>query len=123
MTFYCVNLQVHVYCDLDWGCCPLTRRSLMGYLVTLGGCPVSWKTKKQPMVSRSSAEAEYLSMATMTGELAWVKSLSGLLGVFPNIPMRLYYDSQAALHITKKPVFHECTKYIEIDCHFVHKRL
>ena len=47
------NLQVHAYCDTDWGACPLTRRSLTGYLVTLGGSSVSWWTKKQMTVSRS----------------------------------------------------------------------
>lgn len=63
------NLQLNAYCDSDYDFCPLTRRSLTACFIMLGTSPVSWKTKKQPTVSRSSAEAEYRSMATTCCEL------------------------------------------------------
>ncbi|KAJ0513614.1 putative RNA-directed DNA polymerase [Helianthus annuus] len=57
------------YCDSDWLGCPFTWRSRTGYLLLLGGAPISWKSKKQLVVSRSSAEAEYLAMAAVVSEI------------------------------------------------------
>ncbi|KAI3685471.1 hypothetical protein L6452_34715 [Arctium lappa] len=61
------------YCDSDWLGCPFTRRSRTGYLLLFGGGPISWKTKKQSVVSRSSAEAEYRAMASTVSEVLWVR--------------------------------------------------
>ena len=58
-------------------------------------------------------------MATTTCELKWMKGLLSTLGVMHSDLMHLYCDSQAALHIAANPVFHERTKHIEVDCHFV----
>ncbi|GKV47966.1 hypothetical protein SLEP1_g54814 [Rubroshorea leprosula] len=60
------DFQLIVYCDSDWASCPLTRRSTTSSFIMLGTAPISWKTKKQTTVSRSSAEAENGSMATTT---------------------------------------------------------
>ena len=116
-------LRLTAYCYLDWATCPLTCRYVTGYFIMLGASPVSWKTKKQPTVSRSSAEAEYRSMATTSCEIIWLKSLLKSLGVQHSMPMRLFCDSQAALHIAANPVCHECTKHIEVDCHFMRDQI
>ncbi|XP_021979306.1 uncharacterized mitochondrial protein AtMg00810-like [Helianthus annuus] len=97
------------YCDADWLGCPYMRRSRTGYLLLLGGAPVSWKTKKQSVVSRSSAEAEYRAMATTVSEVLWICWLLKYLTVNLEGATPLYCDNEAARHIANNPVFHERT--------------
>ncbi|XP_022014938.1 uncharacterized mitochondrial protein AtMg00810-like [Helianthus annuus] len=111
------------YCDSDWLGCPFTRRSRTRYILFLGGAPVSWKTKKQSVVSRSSTEAEYRSMASTISEILWMRWLFKELDIVLHKPTRLFCDNQAATHIASNPVFHERTKHVEMDCYFVRERV
>lgn len=113
------DLKITGWCDADWASYPLTRRSVTGYFVQLGESPISWKTRKQPTVSRSSAEAEYRSIAALTQELIWLKRLLANLGVEHKASMAVFCDSKSAIYIATNPVFHERTKHIELDLHFV----
>uniref|UniRef100_A0A1J3G6T2 Copia protein n=2 Tax=Noccaea caerulescens TaxID=107243 RepID=A0A1J3G6T2_NOCCA len=113
------NFQINGWCYSDWASCPLTRRFVTGYIVQIGVSLVSWKTKKQQTVSLSSAEAEYRAMSFLTKELLWLKRLLLSLGISHAQPMHIHCDSKSAIHIATNPVFHERTKHIEIDCHFI----
>ena len=96
---------------------------MSGYFIMLGRSPISWKSKKQPTVALSSAEAEYRSMRAITAELSWLTRLLSELQVPSIIPIPIKSDSQAAIYIAKNSVFHERTKHIELDCHFVREKL
>lgn len=113
------DLQIKAYCDSDWNACPLTRRSINGFIVMLGDSPIAWKMKKQDVVSLSSAEAEYILMSFTTNELKCTKELLSGFGIAHDQAMRMFCDNKAALYIAVNPVFHERTKHIESDCHFI----
>ncbi|XP_019100765.1 PREDICTED: uncharacterized protein LOC109132819 [Camelina sativa] len=113
------DLRLTAWCDADHNGCPLTRRSLTAWFIQLGGSPVSWKTRKQDVVSRSSCEAEYRAMAKTVCELLWLRDVLVSMGVDCSAPVSLYCDNESAIHLSKNPVFHERTKHIESDCHFI----
>ena len=88
-------------------------------MIMFGNSLISWKSKKQPTVSRSSAEAEYRSLASTVAEVIWLIGMFRELGVEIELPVNLHCDSKATLQIASNPVFHERTKHIDIDCHFI----
>ncbi|XP_051150333.1 secreted RxLR effector protein 161-like [Andrographis paniculata] len=111
------------FSDADWAGDPTDRRSITGYCFFLGSSLVSWRIKKQTLVSRSSAESEYHALADSTSELLWLRRLLSDLGVPQPSSTSFHCDSTSAIQISRNDVFHERTKHIEIDCHFVCQRV
>ncbi|CAM8886341.1 unnamed protein product [Rhodiola kirilowii] len=112
-------LVITSFCDADWAACPKTRRSTIGFCICIGNSLVCWKTKKQAIVSCSSAESEYRAMTATCFEILWLTRLLSDIKATVPLPILLDCDNQAALHIAKNHVFHERTEHIEIQCHFV----
>ncbi|XP_019251242.1 PREDICTED: uncharacterized protein LOC109230174 [Nicotiana attenuata] len=117
------NMKLTACCDSDWGVCVETRRSVTGYVIKFGEALISQKSKKQGTVSRSSVEAEFRSMATTVAEVTWLTGLFRELNIEVEVPIHLFCDSKAAIQIAVHPIFHERTKHIDIDCHFVREKI
>ena len=112
-------IRLVAYSDADWAGCSDTRRSITGWCMFLGNSLVSWKSKKQDRVSKSSTESKYRVMSSACSEIIWLQGLLGELG-FPQVePTPLHADNTSAIQIAANPVFHERTKHIEVDCHSI----
>ena len=111
------------YSDADWAGCPDTRRSTSGFCVFFSDSLVAWSSKRQAIVSRSSAEAEYHGVANAATECCWLRHLLGELHVKIDKAMLLYCDNVSAFYLTDNPVHHGRTKHIELDVHFVQEKV
>ena len=117
------SLDLLAYSDADWAGDPNDRRSTTGLIVFLGSNPVSWTSKKQQTVSRSSTEAEYRALSTTSAELDWVQQLLQFLGIKLSQPPVLFCDNLSAIALSFNPIQHQRTKHIEVDVHFVRERV
>ncbi|KAM2192742.1 hypothetical protein ACFX1Q_028395 [Malus domestica] len=117
------DLQLKAFSDADWAGDPNDRRSTTGLVVFLGNSPISWSSKKQQTVSRSSTEAEYRALSFTSAELDWIKQLLVFLHIpLPSVPV-LFCDNLSAIALSFNPVQHQKTKHIEVDVHFVRERV
>ena len=107
------------FSDADWAGCADTRRFITGWCMFLGDDLISWKSKKQARVSKSSTESEYQAISSACSEIVWLRGLLGKLGVRQLTLTPLHADNTSAIQIAANPVFHKRTKHIEVDCHSI----
>jgi hypothetical protein len=113
-------LELRAYSDADHGSDPTDRKSVTRFCIFLGDSLISWKSKKQSIISQSSTEAEYRAMTSTTKEIVW---LLADMRIFFSHPTPMYCDNQSSIQIAHNSVFHERTKHIEINCHLTHHHL
>ena len=118
-----LEIQLLGFSNANWAGCLDSRRFISGYCFILGASLISWRAKKQHTVSRYSSEAEYRALSTAACELQWLLYLIHDLHITCTRPPVPYCDNQSALHIAANPVFHERTKHLEINYHFVHNKI
>ncbi|KAK2967234.1 hypothetical protein RJ640_002061 [Escallonia rubra] len=115
--------MVEIYTDADWARSLVDRRSTSGYCTYVWGNLVTWRSKKQPVVARSSAEAEFRALAHGICEGIWLRRLLSELKIIKSWPMKLYCDNKAAVNIAHNPVHHDRTKHVEVDRHFIKEKI
>jgi hypothetical protein len=108
------SFDLVVYTDADWADCPDTRHSTSGYAVFLGDNLVSWSAKRQTVVSRSSAEAEYRTVANSVAEATWLRQLLHELQTSSSRCTLVYCDSISVVYLSTNPVQHQRIKHVEI---------
>ena len=111
------------YSDADWAGDLDDRRSTSGYIFQLSRAPISWRSKKQTCVALSTAEAEYMALASAVQEAIWLERLiSDLLGTKEET-VTVYEDNQSTISMGKNQQYHGRTKHIAIKYHFVRENV
>lgn len=113
------DVRMVAYSDSDWGSCVDTRWSVIGFYVLIGSALVSWRFKKQTVVVRSTIEVEYRAMSAGTCEVIWLLNLLKDFQVNALEHVELKSDNKFAIRLSRNPVFHDRTKHVEMDMHFI----
>ncbi|RXW11322.1 hypothetical protein EST38_g14534, partial [Candolleomyces aberdarensis] len=118
------------YSDANWAT-ELHRHSISGFTFSTGTGVISWSSKKQPIITLSSTESEYVALTHAAKEAKWLRTL--LREILPVVglgsyvdkfaPTVLYCDNQGAIKLSTNPVFHARTKHIDIHFHFVRQTI
>ncbi|CAN6725236.1 unnamed protein product [Malus baccata var. baccata] len=117
------HLKIEGFTNTDWASDVTDRCSTFGYFTFVGGNLVNWRSKKQNVVSRSSAEAKFRGMAHGVCEVLWLRKLLWGLGFKPKKAIKSYCDNKSAREIAENLVQHDRTKLVEVDRHFIKEKL
>ena len=115
--------NVEVYVDAEWAGSINDRYSTSGYCSYVWGNLLTWKSKKQTVVARSSAEVELRSTTLGICEILWMKMLLKELRIELKLPLRIYCDNKTAISIAHNPIHHDYTKHVEVDRHFIKEKI
>ena len=111
------KLEVKGYCDASYNSCSMSAKSVTGWVTTVGGTALSWKSQKQTTVAQSTAEAEYIAACSVSKECCYLKSILQELE-FP-LTITVHCDSTSALSMIKNPVQRQKAKHFNVVYHWV----
>ena len=111
------------FSDADWAGDLDTRRSTSGYVFQIQGNSVSWCSKRQATVSKSSTEAEYTALSGACQEAVWMRRLLADIGFEQRGPSTIFEDNKGAIELAKNPKFHNRTKHIDVSFHFIREQV
>ena len=114
---------LHGFSDADWVGDIDTRRSTSGYVFKVTNATVSWCSKRQASVAKSTTEAEYISLSLAAQEAILLRRLLFDIGCDVDSPTVIYEDNHGAIELSKNPKFHNRTKHIDISHHFIRERV
>ena len=117
------HFNIEDYCDSDSASCANDRKSTSGYCMYVEGNLIFWQSKKQSVVERSTAEAEYRAIAVGVVEMLWVRTLQIELRMNEESHMRLWCDNKSEISIANNTMQHDRTKHIKIDRFFIREKL
>ena len=117
------EMKITGFTDADWACDVDDRKSIGAYCIYFGNNLISWSSKKQAVVTRSSAESEYRALASASAEITWIQSLFNEISIkYTSLPT-IWCDNISATELAKNPVYHSRTKHIEMDMHFIRDKV
>lgn len=117
------HLNIDGYIDDDWVGDVFDRKSTSGYFTFVGGNLVTWRSKKQKVVSISSVAEKFSRMAKGLCKLYWTIKLLSEIGFTPNFKLNLFYDNKATIEISHNMAHQDHTKHIEVGKHFIKQNL
>ncbi|XP_065624019.1 secreted RxLR effector protein 161-like [Quercus suber] len=107
------------FTDSDYAGDSDDRKSTSGYVFMLGTRAVSWSSKKQPIITLSTTEAEFVAATACACQAIWLKKILEELQFKEDGPTLIYYDNNSAIKLSKNPVLHGRSKHIDVKYHFL----
>lgn len=115
--------RLNGYSDADYAGDPASRRSTSGFLFTLNGGPITWSSRRQPIVALSTMEAEYIAASDACREATWLRLLLSELGIHQDNPTTIWCDNESAILLAKNPESHKRSKHIDVRYHHIREQI
>ena len=113
------EFKLEGYCDSDWAGDLDDRKSTTGFVFFFGDTAFTWNSRKQPVVTLSTCEAEYVAATSCVCHVIWLRNLLKAIGLMQEQPTEINVDNKSTIALSKNPVFHDRSKHIDTRFHFI----